>query len=89
MKDLCEEIKPKYDFLLEKIPLYSKRKRLVAEVDVLAFKKNICDVYEVKCSYRITKARHQLRKIRKLLSRKSKVRNTFFFCGEAKTLIMV
>jgi len=55
----------------------------VGEIDILAFKDNYCDIYEVKCSYRKSKAKRQLSKIRKIVSRKSKVRNVFFFCGES------
>jgi hypothetical protein len=68
------------------VPLYSKRKRLVAEIDLLAFKEDYCDIFEVKCSYRITKARKQLTKIRRLISEDSKVRHSFFFCGESGKL---
>lgn len=43
----------------------AKRKRVVAKADVVAYKNVYCDVYEVKCSYHVTKARMQLTKIRK------------------------
>jgi hypothetical protein len=87
LEDLSAHLKSEYDFLLKNVPLYSKRKRRVAEIDILAFKDNAYDIFEVKCSYRITKARHQLNKIRKIISSTSKVRNIFFFCGESGSLI--
>ena len=80
---LCGQINPHYDVLLRNIPLYSKRKRLVGEIDVLAIKDDYCDIYEVKCSYRVVKAKRQLLKIRKLLKSQKKVRNSCFFCGES------
>jgi predicted RecB family endonuclease len=86
---LTKRLKPKYDLLLKNVPLYSKRKRLVAEIDIIAYKEGICDIYEVKCSHRISKARRQLKKISKLISKRSKVRNSFFFCGESNLLVTV
>jgi len=72
------------------VPLYSKRRRLVAEVDILAFEDGFCDIYEVKCSHRISKARRQVRKIKKILSLDSNnVRDGFFFCGESGNLLPV
>jgi len=65
------------------------RKRLIGEIDILAYKEGYCDVYEVKCSYRISKAKRQMKKIKKILSPLSRVRNCFFFCGESGTLLAV
>lgn len=64
-----------------------KRRRLVAEIDILAIRDGVCDVYEVKCSHRIVKARQQLRKIEKVLSRTHTVGDTFFFCGASGSLM--
>jgi len=89
MEDLCERLKPRYDILLRNVPLYSKRKRLIGEIDVLAIKEDFCDIYEVKCSYRISKARRQLRKLKKVLSFQSTVRKLFFFCGESNRLELI
>ncbi|RMF56092.1 hypothetical protein D6745_00260 [Candidatus Woesearchaeota archaeon] len=80
---LCEIIKSEYDEIILNIPLYSKRKRKVAEIDILARKGKDYDAYEVKCSYRILKAKKQLRKIKKLLPN---INNLFFFCGESGKL---
>jgi hypothetical protein len=71
------------------VPLYSPKKRLVGEIDVLAFKDDVCDIYEVKCSYRIAKAKRQLEKVKKHIEKASPVRNIFFFCGEAESLVWV
>ena len=84
---LCSQLKPDYDEILRNVPIYSKRKRLVAEIDVLAMKEGKYDVYEVKCSHRIYKAKKQLTKIRKLLRKESKeVSGVYFYCGESSTL---
>ena len=87
--DLCVKLKSEYDLILKNIPLYSKKKRKVAEIDILAFNEDYCDVFEVKCSHRITKAKKQLSKIKKILSINSSVRHTFFYCGDSRELIMI
>ena len=86
VEDLCNQIKGNYDSLSTNLVLFStkkKKRRVIAEIDVLAIKDEMYDVYEVKCSYRITKARKQLRKIKKLLPN---VGNMFFFCGGSGVL---
>ena len=60
----------------------------MAEIDILATKNGKHDIYEVKCSYRYTKAKQQLDKIRKHMKRQNKeVRNAFFFCAESGLLV--
>lgn len=85
--DLCNKIKPKYDYISKNIILYSKKKsrkkRVIAEIDVLAIKDDRCDVYEVKCSPRVAKAKKQLKKIKKLMP---EVDNVFLFCGSSGLL---
>jgi hypothetical protein len=88
LHDLIEQIKSDYDSIYVNVPIYSRkrrrnRKRKVAEIDILAIHGDIWDVFEVKCSYRKTKAKKQLHRIRKLLPN---IENTFFFCGESNTL---
>ena len=84
---LCERIHADYELLLRNVPLYSNRRRLIGEIDVLAYKEGYCDIYEVKCSHRISKARRQVSKFMKILSQGSKVRSGFFFCGESGALM--
>ncbi|MBS3106596.1 hypothetical protein J4419_02955 [Candidatus Woesearchaeota archaeon] len=57
VQQLCQKISPSYDLLLQNVPIYSQRRRLVAEIDVLAMKEGVYDIYEVKCSHRVSKAR--------------------------------
>ena len=87
MDRLCTRLEPRYDLILQHVPLYSSRKRCVAEIDVLAVAGNSYDIYEVKCSYRLAKARRQLYKIRKILSQDSQVRHSFFYCGASQRLV--
>jgi len=89
VQELCASIASDYDSLFKNVPIYSKRKRLIAEIDILAKKDGYYDIYEVKCSDRVTKAKQQLKKIRKVISRSSKVRKTFFFCGESRNLVPI
>ena len=80
LEALCDELRPSYDSLQTNVTLYSntRKRRKVAEIDVLAIKRGHIDAYEVKCSHRITKARKQLHKVKKHYPC---VTNLFFFCG--------
>ena len=89
---LYSKIKAEYYSVERNVRIYSKKKRnrqrLVAEIDILAFKEGKYDIYEVKCSHRFYKARRQLEKIKKLLHKESKmINNSFFYCGESKMLM--
>jgi hypothetical protein len=91
LEALCDDIKSNYDKVLTNVPVYSsntknkKKRRVIAEIDILALKDNFCDIYEVKCSKRRIKARRQLTKIKKLLP-DANINNMFFFCGESGSL---
>ncbi|MBT3465568.1 hypothetical protein HOD20_00200 [archaeon] len=84
--ELYDQIKDEYDSLSTNVELKNK-KRSVAEIDILAKKGNEYDIYEVKCSYRITKARRQMKKIQKHL--KFKIANKYFYCGATSGLILI
>ena len=83
LQDLCEKVKSDYDSLSTHVRLYSKKGRVLAEIDLLAVREGSCAVYEVKCSYRITKAKKQLLRIKRLMP---EVTNLYFFCGESGML---
>ncbi len=53
----------------------------------MGVKGNQVDLYEVKCSFRITKARKQLTKLRKLFDYDNT--STFFYCGGAEKLVAI
>lgn len=80
-----------YDRVDAHVSILSKKKRPVAEIDLVATKGSRCDVFEVKCSHRITKARKQLTKIKKLMNKLETYRtvNAYFYCGESGALISI
>ncbi len=67
-----------YDYISTHLKVKGK-KRTVAEVDVLARKGSKLHIYEVKCSYRIVKAKKQLKRIKRVFSNE-KV-ECYFYCG--------
>ena len=84
--ELKDKIKHKYDSVSVNVKVASK-KRSLGEIDIVAKKGNKVDLYEVKCSYRIVKARKQLNKMKRLMNlNKSK---TYFYCGSSESLITV
>jgi predicted RecB family endonuclease len=86
IKQLCSEINEGYDSISTNIKL-KKKKRFVGEIDVLAKKGNSFDLYEVKCSYRITKAKKQAKSLRKHFGKK--ISNIYFYCGATSSLILI
>ena len=88
MDGLCERLSSQYALILRNVSIYDN-KRCVAEIDVLALDENHCDIYEVKCSHRIAKARQQLKKVRKILDAERYVRHSFFYCGNSKELVRI
>lgn len=85
---LYSRIKPDYDSIQKNVAIYSKKRRMVAEIDILALRGEKYDIYEVKCSHRIYKAKKQLSKIKKIFLKESKkVNNLYFYCGESKALM--
>jgi hypothetical protein len=90
VEQLCQDLSVHYDSLETHVPLWkgrkAKRKRLVAEIDIIAYRDEEVHIYEVKCSHRISKARRQLLKISRIVRGVSKM---FFFCGESGNLILL
>ena len=62
-------------------------KRSFGEIDIIAKKGSRFDLYEVKCSYRITKAKRQLDRLKKHL--KLENAGSYFYCGNSKSLVIV
>ena len=96
VEKLCSEIKGYYDKTITHYTIYSKSKktkRIVTkgEVDILCFKGKSIHAYEVKCSNRLTKAKHQLRKIKKnLINQFSGFEiKVFFYCGSSESLVLM
>ena len=82
LQHLCERLQPQYHEIYTNVALYStsRKPRVVAEIDILARRDDGYDVYEVKCSHRLTKARKQLKRICRIIP---DVHSTYFFCGES------
>ncbi|MDP2908972.1 MAG: hypothetical protein Q8N77_04165 [Nanoarchaeota archaeon] len=81
---LCERIRDSYDVLFTNVKL-KKDERLVGEIDIYARKGTRIDIYEVKCSYRITKAKKQLKRVKAFLELKDG--NEYFYCGSSNLLL--
>ena len=84
--ELSDKIKDRYDSISLNVPVRSS-KRSLGEVDILARKGGRTDLYEVKCSYRILKAKKQLSRIKNILNLKGA--GTYFYCGNSKLLVVV
>ena len=84
--ELSSRIQKDYDSVHTNVPL-KNCKRLLGEIDIVAKKGGRCDIYEVKCSYRIIKARKQLARLKKHLNEKD-IR-TFFYCGNSNMLVTI
>ena len=81
--ELKDKIKYKYDFISVNVKV-AGRKRSLGEIDLVAKKGNKVDLYEVKCSHRILKAKKQLQRMKRLMNlQKSK---TYFYCGSSGAL---
>ena len=87
MDRLYADIRHRYDVVYRNIPIYSKKSQR-CEIDLLGIKGNCLDIYEVKCSFRKTKATKQLARIKRSFYGDWKVR-TFFYCGSASTLVKI
>ncbi|MEM3374005.1 MAG: hypothetical protein QXE31_02170 [Candidatus Woesearchaeota archaeon] len=85
--ELYDKIKDDYDSLSTNVKII-KKKRLIGEVDILARKGNEYYIYEVKCSYRITKAKKQAKQIKKHLKDLS-IKGVFFYCGISGCIICI
>ncbi|MBR9690999.1 hypothetical protein GOV08_04920 [Candidatus Woesearchaeota archaeon] len=83
VNQLYRQIKDNYDTIDMNVT-FSKKKRKIAEIDIIGKKGDIIDIYEVKCSHRISKARKQLKRVKRLIN--ANRINFFFFCGNSKKL---
>ena len=88
VEELCGKIKDKYDSVSKHVKVRAK-KRMLAEVDVLAKRGDDMDLYEVKCSPRITKAKRQLRKLSLYLGGGMNTANCYFYCGSSHSIMTV
>jgi hypothetical protein len=75
--NLCLKLEKEYDYIETNVCLFSIKGQKLGEIDVIAHKDDYCDIYEVKCSYRVVKAKKQLKKIKEILGEVS------FFKGKS------
>jgi len=84
--ELSNKIKDNYDSISMNVPV-KQSKRSLGEIDIIAKKGSRLDLYEVKCSYRILKAKKQLARIKKYL--KLDNAGSYFYCGNSKLLVTI
>ena len=84
--ELKDKIKHKYDSISVGVKI-AGRKRSLGEIDLIAKKGKNVDLYEVKCSYRIVKARKQLKRVKRLLNLEEA--RSYFYCGSSGALMSV
>ena len=84
--ELKNKIRHNYDSISVNVPV-KHSKRSLGEIDIIAKKGNRLDLYEVKCSYRILKAKKQLTRVKKYL--KLEHARSYFYCGNSKSLVTV
>ena len=86
VQKLIGQLRHRYDYLATNVPVLNS-KRIVGEIDIYAVKGDQIDLYEVKCSHRIHKARHQLHRLRKLLD--TPAGDDYFYCGMSGLLELI
>ncbi|MBI2650526.1 hypothetical protein HYX04_04390 [Candidatus Woesearchaeota archaeon] len=84
--ELSNRIKGNYDSISVNVPV-KHSKRSFGEIDIIAKKGNRFDLYEVKCSYRILKAKKQLSRLKRYL--KLENARSYFYCGSSNMLVTV
>ncbi|MBI4441549.1 hypothetical protein HY639_05255 [Candidatus Woesearchaeota archaeon] len=85
--DLTKQISPFYDTVRTHIPIFNRKRRVIAEIDVLAKRGDAIDIYEVKCSHRPFKARQQLSRLRRIF--RHHIKHSFFYCGSSGMLMVM
>jgi len=81
---LWTQIRDQYDSVHRHVVLYGfkrRKRKVIGEVDLIGVRKDGLDLYEVKCSHRVVKARKQLRKAKRILNEQNA--KTYFYNGES------
>ena len=84
--ELSDKIKNYYDSVSLNVPI-KHQKRSFGEIDIVAKKGDRLDLYEVKCSFRILKAKKQLDRMKRYL--KLEGAGSYFYCGNSKALVTI
>ena len=82
--ELRNKVKHKYDFISTNVKIPG-RKRNLGEIDLIGRKGSNIDLYEVKCSHRIVKAKKQLHRVQRLLHLDNS--RMYFYCGSSGALM--
>jgi len=85
VENLRRKIESRYDRVITNHKIYGN-KRVIAEADLIGFKGKKADIYEVKCSFRPTKAKAQLRKLKRIISTYAEVGSLFFYPASTERL---
>lgn len=83
MLELKDKISAEYDMVRTHVPFSISRKSN-GEIDLVARRGDRVDIYEVKCSHRIAKARKQVKRARKHIG---KFGESYFYCGLSGVLV--
>ena len=84
--ELRDKVKHKYDFISTNVKI-AGRKRSLAEIDLIGRKGETIDIYEVKCSHRLVKAKKQLERAKRLLQLHDS--KSYFYCGSSGSLLSI
>ena len=84
--ELRDKIRHRYDSISVNVKVAGK-KRSLGEIDLVARKGRKIDLYEVKCSHRIVKARKQLNRMKRLMNMEKS--GAYFYCGSSGMLVSV
>ncbi len=84
--ELRDKVKHKYDFISTNVKIPG-RKRSLGEIDLIGRRGDFVDLYEVKCSHRLFKAKKQLERAKRILQLGNS--KSYFYCGGSGTLVVV
>ncbi len=81
---MCKKLEDEYDSISKHVVIKNEKRRF-GEIDVMAKKGDKIDLYEVKCSHRIVKAKHQIKRLRKYI----RFSAGYFYCGTSGILMQI
>ncbi len=84
--ELRNRVKHQYDFISTNVKIPGRKGNL-GEIDLVGRKGSSIDLYEVKCSHRIVKAKKQLQRMQRLLQLDKS--RAYFYCGSSGALTVV
>ena len=82
--ELRDKVNHKYDLISTNVKIPG-RKRSLGEIDLIGKRGEAIDLYEVKCSHRIFKAKKQLERVKRILQLGNS--KSYFYCGSSGALM--